>query len=256
MRLIKETLDCAALGRPVFVYRKMRRRTFVVSVRSTGDVCVRVGLSTPQSEIFDLVLRHRDWIEKHLRRARIEDQPVANGVLVSVLGLPTAIELQFDSKIQFQGEVLLDGESPRIRLLAPTCLAESALDETTQILLRRALRATIRAFAEPWILSRMQHWVERTGLMPSKIQLREPSTLWGSCSSRAVISLNWKMIVFSPNLIDYILVHELCHLKHFDHSQKFWELLSSYCCDVKSSRKAITTQHHLTHYLKKPNRPV
>ncbi len=75
---------------------------------------------------------------------------------------------------------------------------------------------------------RIIYWSKKTGLYPKRVTLRGQKTLWGSCSDDKKISLNWKLIAFHLKFIDYVIVHELCHIKEMSHSQKFWNLVEQY----------------------------
>jgi predicted metal-dependent hydrolase len=72
-----------------------------------------------------------------------------------------------------------------------------------------------------------------------RISIRNQKTRWGSCSKLGNLSYNYKIILLPERLVDYIIVHELCHLKEFNHSQKFWDLVAQVLPDYKQRRKEI-----------------
>jgi predicted metal-dependent hydrolase len=80
-------------------------------------------------------------------------------------------------------------------------------------------------------------WLKRvsneTGLSYSSVAIRQQKTRWGSCSSRRLISLNARLLFLPADLVTYVLVHELCHTKHLNHSSRFWRLLESYLPDYR-----------------------
>jgi predicted metal-dependent hydrolase len=73
-----------------------------------------------------------------------------------------------------------------------------------------------------------------------KISIRNQKTRWGSCSRKGDLSFNYKIIYLPKNLADYIIVHELCHLKEFNHSRKFWNLVALAFPDYKKLRAQIS----------------
>jgi predicted metal-dependent hydrolase len=76
-----------------------------------------------------------------------------------------------------------------------------------------------------------------TGLSPRKVTIRKMTASWGRCSSNGSISINSNVVFYPKEFIDYVIIHELCHLVHMDHSADFWELVSHYCPDWKRIRK-------------------
>jgi len=77
------------------------------------------------------------------------------------------------------------------------------------------------------------------GFSPNRISIRGQSSRWGSCSKKRNISLNYRMLKFRREIVNYIIIHELCHLRHFDHSKAFWNEVSKYSPNYKLLKKEI-----------------
>lgn len=84
-----------------------------------------------------------------------------------------------------------------------------------------------------------------TGLTYKRIQIRAQKSRWGSCSARGTVSLNRNILFFAPEVVRYLLVHELCHTKYLNHSKKYWSLVEEYCPDYKISDKLLKEAWHL-----------
>jgi len=76
-------------------------------------------------------------------------------------------------------------------------------------------------------------------LHPSRISIRNQKTRWGSCSRKGNINLNYRILHLPEKYLDYVIVHELCHLKQFNHSKKFWDLVAREIPDCKKIRREI-----------------
>jgi hypothetical protein len=77
----------------------------------------------------------------------------------------------------------------------------------------------------------------KIGVRYKAVRLRSARTRWGSCSPGGTLSFNWKLVMFPPPVIEYVVIHELCHLKQLNHSKSFWELVEIHCPDWRLHRK-------------------
>lgn len=79
--------------------------------------------------------------------------------------------------------------------------------------------------------------IASTGLKPNKVKVKELKYAWGSCSNKKNISLNSNLIKYSKNAIEYVILHEFCHMKHMNHSKEFWNMVYSYMPDYKKIKQ-------------------
>ena len=84
-------------------------------------------------------------------------------------------------------------------------------------------------------------WAKKMGLFPNRITVRDMRRKWGSCSSKGNITLNSALCTLPFSLAEYVIVHELAHLKVFEHSPEFWELVGQYLPDYDERRKTLDT---------------
>ena len=88
----------------------------------------------------------------------------------------------------------------------------------------------------------MQDCAEKVGLSYRHARVGNQKTRWGSCSSRQVISLNWRILLLDYSVGDYVLFHELAHLKHMNHSSQFWKLLQEWVPDARMLDGKLSSQ--------------
>ncbi len=93
--------------------------------------------------------------------------------------------------------------------------------------------------AEKYLMKRACAMENLTGLHAERYRISSADRRWGSCNSRRVIALSWKLIQCPPGTIDYVIIHELAHLKELNHSAKFWKIVSSFCPDYLDLRRRL-----------------
>ena len=93
------------------------------------------------------------------------------------------------------------------------------------------------------IEKKVQYFSKVYGFLYNKISIRNQSTRWGSCSKKGNLNFNYKIIFLPDHIINYIIIHELCHLKEFNHSNRFWNLVHSIIPDYKNIKKDILLYH-------------
>lgn len=103
--------------------------------------------------------------------------------------------------------------------------------EAGETTLRAALEHWLRGEARRELPARLAAIGQPLGLRPSRVVVRGQRTRWGSCSSLGTISLNWRLLLVPSALVDYVLLHELCHLRHLNHSRAFWGLVAAHMPD-------------------------
>ncbi|OGL66441.1 hypothetical protein A2856_01990 [Candidatus Uhrbacteria bacterium RIFCSPHIGHO2_01_FULL_63_20] len=99
--------------------------------------------------------------------------------------------------------------------------------------------ARFRHRAKHLVLSRLAHYNALYGFRWERVSIRDQRTRWGSCSSTGTLSFNWRIAVIPAELADYVIVHELCHLKHLDHSSDFWAMVERAIPHHRACRRAL-----------------
>ena len=108
-------------------------------------------------------------------------------------------------------------------------------------------------FASQYILQRAKELVSFTSLKPNKILLKNTYSQWGSCSRNKNISLAINLIFTKKTVIDYVIIHELCHLEEMNHSKKFWQLVEKFCSNYRLECKWLKEHNFLIKHHKSIN---
>jgi predicted metal-dependent hydrolase len=109
--------------------------------------------------------------------------------------------------------------------------------KTTHI--EQAVSRWYRQEAEQYFILRAAHYAPRLNVVPRAVKLSEAKTQWGSCTAQGSVRLHVQLIKLPPRLIDYVVVHELAHLRELNHSAAFWQLVESACPDYTSLRNEL-----------------
>lgn len=110
---------------------------------------------------------------------------------------------------------------------------------------RKASRASVASYtkykeaARALVHARLAHWAPLYGVLYGKVFIKNSRSRWGSCSLRGNLNFNYKVALLPPALADYVVVHELCHLKHFNHSAEFWAEVARAVPEWKMLRKRL-----------------
>jgi hypothetical protein len=165
------------------------------------------------------ITEHRDWI------ARAGAELVASYPSVDLR--PGLIELAaLDVRVAVRYRRVADAPRPRYRFDGSELVLISGTEANAIYLrlLRRWLLEQANASLKPWL----GQVGAQIGLRPCSVQVRLQKTRWGSCSSKGAISLNAALLLVPPDLVRYLFVHELSHLRHMSHSRRYWQAVERF----------------------------
>ena len=225
----KESPRTIALGEHVvpYVLRRARRRTIGLTIDHRG---LHVGAPPRASvgEVEALILRHAEWVSQKLDEWRDRQCPaplkIVDGVRLPLLGQSLEIRLALGNNRALWNE----HAAPVLTL----CLRTPAQAE-------RMLEKVLREKALSLFAERLGHYAGRLGLAVPPLALSAARTRWGSCSSKTGIRLNWRLLHFAPHVVDYVVAHEVAHLREMNHSPRFWAVLGQLYPDYKTTRDEL-----------------
>ena len=163
----------------------------------------------------------------------------ANAHLIRKLRLtsPTRQKLDFSGQTEFMllGEPFKLRPTHRLRLFDDAFLIPRGSDDEMKL----AMIAIYKELASAVFRKRMKIWEDKCALHPQKIRITSANTRWGSCTSAGVISLSWKLVQCPLTCIDYVIIHELSHLKEMNHSAMFWKNVADILPDYRQRRQQL-----------------
>jgi predicted metal-dependent hydrolase len=236
----------ARLGNAIVAYefKRGKRRTIGFAVGPDGLV-----VSAPKwvsvADVHTALLEKSAWIVRKLgetreRHERLVSSRIAwkDGAVIPFLGEPMRVVLDPSRMFGHAGAVLQDnGEAPadetrlNLRLGLPHLASADQIRDSVQAWLMRQAR---RVFIE-----RLDHFAPSLQVQWRKLSLSSAGTRWGSARSDGSIRLNWRLIHFRANVIDYVVVHELSHLRVMDHSPRFWDTVRAVVPDYAELRTQL-----------------
>lgn len=196
-----------------------RARRMVVRVFHSGRVEVVVPVRTPPRLIATFLERHRQWIERkraEARRTAVAPEPFP----------PAGIDLPACAE---RWRVHLAGGIGRLRLASGEGLITVRGDAADRAALRQALRHWLLERAREVLEPALADCAREFGFSYERMVIRRQRTRWGSCSVRGTISLNACLLFLPPPVVRYLLIHELAHTRHMNHSRRFWQCVASFC---------------------------
>ncbi len=216
-----------------YEFKRSKRRTIGFVISADGLV-VSAPRWVPLAEIDTAVQDKAGWIVRKLGQSRERQQRMLSahiewkeGAELPYLG--RSVRLVLDPRHDF-GAVgaQLDESGTLLRLSLPQAATPDQIRDSVQAWLMRQAKAL---FTE-----RMQHFAPRLGVQWRRLSLSSAGTRWGSASASGSIRLNWRLIHFRLDVIDYVVVHELSHLRVMDHSPRFWDTVATIVPDYATLR--------------------
>ncbi len=211
-------------GRPLRLQVRRSHRARRASLRVSGRTGVEVVLPPrmPAAEVPQLVAASADWLARQASHHGVWDGPRrrnwASGSELTLLGEAVRLELTPLPAGRVRPRTahrhgVLRLELPPAELLDP----------------RPALVRWVRRFAGRHLRARTAALAAWTGLQPSRVIVGERTSRWGSCSGRGTLSFCYRLVLAPAEVVDAVVVHELCHLARPDHGPRFYQLVRSYC---------------------------
>ena len=209
--------------------RKPNMKNCYIRIKD-AQVIVSANMRVSDSYLHNFIDSKSDWIISQLKLAKsIPNADLTNpNSTLPLLGKELQIKITTDRAIKKETLVIDEG------------CAHFKLKSTPTNIKLKALRDNLYKELSPQhITPLVERYSFAMQLYPTKITYRKTKSRWGSCSSQNTISLNTRLMMLPAPILDYIVIHELAHIQHKNHSAKFWNLVAQYDPDHKQHRKQL-----------------
>jgi predicted metal-dependent hydrolase len=234
------TLLVGSTAIPYRLRRSARARRLRLTVQADGvEVVAPVRVREP--EILRFVERHRHWVLDKVSRLRrtLAAHPgqsrLAAAGLIPYRGRPVELRIapaSIRTMVRYQ-----DGFEVELSARIPDHEREAAIEAALSHWLRRQARLDAERF--------IARHGPRHRLVPKGLRIKDQKQIWGSCSARGLINLNWRLILAPESVFEYVVVHELCHLRVPNHQPEFWRLVAEILPGYGSERRWLRANGHL-----------
>ena len=218
---------------PVVFVRNRRARRYVLRLRPDGVARVTVPRGGSQAEALRFAERNRSWLAQQVEK--LASRP------------KTRREWLPGTEILLRGEAVkieagTNGESGTVKFGSETIRVLNTEGD-----LRAPIERYLRTLATKEFPPRVFELAAPHQLPVKRVTVRNQRTRWGSCSRRCTISLNWRLIQAPPFVRDYLIFHELAHLREMNHSPRFWREVETLCPDYRTAEKWLRGNSALLH---------
>ena len=223
---------------PPYRLRKTRAAKSIRLSLSHNTLLISYPPYVSEKSVRKYLLSQRDWILTHWQTIQIDKPPLV---------LPTELNLSFLNQIlgityaRCSGRSGFTSSNEQLTVLTP---------EDNPAVQKEVLMYWLKLQAKYHLPPALHSLSQQAGLPFNRVSIREAKTRWGSCSNEKNISLNYTLICFPTALANHVMLHELCHTKHLNHSRAFWALLTNLDPKTEAHKKMLkSTEQYLPAFL-------
>lgn len=216
-----------------------KRKNIYLQIKN-GKVIVKVPYYVTNKQIEEIVYKKSNWIQKSLEKYNQKNNELKKyqeGEIYKILGKEYILKINYEETNQIKVDIT---DCNIIINLPFTYKMEPNLSNKIEKIINKMYMQIIQKQLD-YTMKKVTNMV---GLAPKKYRVRDMKSAWGSCSSTKNISIALKLIEYSPKAFEYVVLHEVCHLKHMNHSKQFWQMVEGYMPDYKKYKKELNSSKY------------
>ena len=212
---------------------RSKRKTLTISI-ADGAVTVKAPRAMPMEHIENFIAKKSSWIERKLKEYGKKTDNIA--------------PLAAGTHVLYHGEFYVIKKTDKYARIAKPCGNELLVPLTceTRESVDRAVGAFLKRAAKTELAALLEKASAATGLSYTSFSTTNARTQWGSCDGKNNIRLNWRLVMLDGELVKYVIVHELSHTRHHDHSAEFWAEVEKNMPNYKAAKKRLKSYSVLT----------
>lgn len=212
----------------VEIIRTDRKKSAIIQIHDDKAI-IKAPRTLPDAHIRTMITKRSAWIKQKLQdqseRSDVKSKEYVSGEAFSYLGRIYRLKVMkgLGSSIKMKDGYLV------------VTICEAEIDPPKEI--KSLLQRWYRSHAEQRLREKTERLAKSVGVTPNSVAIRSYKSRWGSCSIRGDITYNWKIILAPHRIIDYVVIHELCHLLEHSHSPRYWMYVERYAPDWRNCRR-------------------
>ncbi|AEH60762.1 protein of unknown function DUF45 [Methanosalsum zhilinae DSM 4017] len=218
-----------------------RKKTIGLQIDANNHLIVRAPQSLSEKQVNDLLNQRSKWIISNLdgssQMSKNHEKKFVDGEIFLLKGQSYSLKIDFNTS---EGGIVEIKDDQLIVSISPTISRYGQ-----SVFIRNLLIDFYRKEAEKTIFERIKYYLKFFDSEPASIKIKYMKSRWGSCSGQNRLSFNMRIIMAKVDVIDYLIVHELCHLKHKNHSRKFWNSVKAILPDYEKRKKWLRENEYL-----------
>lgn len=228
---VKEEYNCTANIKYKIIYEKIKHTYIQIK---DGNVIVKAPRHTDISYIENIVSNKVDWINKKLDEQSLKTKNgYKDNSIIRVLGKSYKLKIIYTNKKI--NKIYQNKDCIFCELGQYT--KNTNLNEQENV--KKLVDKYYKFIATQEVPAAMEDVCKRTGLKPQECNIKNLKATWGICSSKKKISINQNLMAYSRHAIEYVCLHEVCHLKYMNHSKEFWSMVEYYMPDYKLAKQEL-----------------
>ncbi len=234
------------------IVRTTRKKSIALKTRPDG-VAILVPKHFSNKRLLALLTGHHEWLQKTLKTLELRQtsyQPQTlfqgrEGDVLEFLGAKTVFRIQHketaphESVVEKVADVLIKDEACSLYWNERHYGKLSAEEYAAQVC--RNIQAFMQKQAVTYLEPKLAHYAQQIGVEPKSLTVKGYKSRWGSCYADGRIQFNWRLMQAPSWVVDYVVVHELCHLVHANHSKAFWDLVNHHYPQAPEAKRVMKT---------------